>query len=381
MPIPTSEQLDALRMETDPLAEAVVERMIEENGVEEAKRLFDILVRNIDIPFALVPDYVREYMEGQSGAWEGIDLERVRKGQEVFVDYGSTFILVLYFKSLPTCYLNWRGTPVLTHTGRLDGDRGYPEIYSRRIGETAQFLLDCMDPGGLAPGENGVKTVLKVRLVHAAIRHFIRRSDNWKMDLWHEPINQEDLVFTLFSFSITMIEAMDQLGTPMSEQEQEDYYYAWALVGRYLGIQPDLIPTNVADAKALLAFILERQTGAGEDGKFLTGALIAFAEELIVGKVFDNAPEVFLRFFMGEENAKLLGVSGSTGCLGSLLPKILGGVLKTAERLEDRSEPIAQLSNRAGMAVVRGAMKFLNNYKGRPLQVPDRMKEAWGVED
>lgn len=380
MSLPTSSQLDAYRMQTDPVADDIVARLVAENGVQEARRVFDILIRNINIPFAAVPDYVREYMESNSVAQEGVDLEKVRRGQKVFVDYGATFVLILYCKSLPTCYLNGPGAPVLTQTGRLDKNRGYPEIYARRISETAQFLLDTMDPGSLEPGGNGVKTVLKVRLVHAAIRHFIQRGETWKLDEWQLPINQEDLIFTLFSFSYTMIEGMEQLGKAVSSQEAEDYYYAWALVGRYLGIEPELIPTNVADAKALLQLILDRHATPTEDGKVLTGALISFAQELIVGKIFDNTPEVFIRFFMKEEYAEMLGVTGKTGCLGAFLPKIISGVLKASENLEDRSETAAFLSNKAGIGFIKGAIKFTSKYKGTPLRLPESMKEAWKAD-
>lgn len=381
MPLPTHEQLDQYRLQTDPVAAAVIDRLVSEKGEEEARKLFDILIRNIDIPFALVPDYVREYMESNSGPHEGIDLEKVKRGQKVFVDYGATFVLVLYFKSLPTCYLNVKGTPVLTQTGRLDKARGYPEIYARRIAETAQFLLDTMDPGSLEPGGKGVQTVLKVRLVHAAIRHFIRKGENWNEEAWDLPINQEDLVFTLFTFSCTMIEAMAQLGEPVTTQEEEDYYYAWALVGRYLGIEPELIPANATDAKALLEFILERQAGPSEDGRQLTAALMAFAKELIVGKLFDNTPEVFIRFFMGDEYSEMLGVTGKGGCLISMLPKAIGRLMNFAENLEDRSETAAYLSNKAGMGIIKGARTLFNNYKGTPLRVPEDMKAAWGLED
>ncbi len=388
MSLPSHAQLDALRMQTDPVADAIVTRLIEEEGIQEAKKLFDVLVRNIDIPFTKVPDYVREYMEDNSGPWEGIDLERVKRGQKVFEDYGSTFLLVLFFKSLPTCYLNVPGAPVLTQTGRLDKDRKFPETYARRIGETMQFLLDTMALGNLEPGQKGVNTVLKVRLIHATIRAFIQQgatpgSDRkpWNIDEWQMPINQEDLVFTLFSFSIIMVQAMRQLETPMSRQEEEDYYYAWVLVGHYLGIQPDLIPETASEAEQLLELILERHAGAGEDGQQLTAALIAFAEELLWGKVLDATPTIFLQFFMGEKYATMLGVSGKAGCLGGLLPQFLSRWLKASEKLEDKSEPVGVLINQAGMALVRGIMNYMNRYKGGKMRIPEKMKQAWGVEE
>ena len=43
----------------------------------------------------------------------------------------------------------------------------------QRIFETAQFLFDVADEGGLGPEGRGVTTIQKVRLMHGGVRHLL----------------------------------------------------------------------------------------------------------------------------------------------------------------------------------------------------------------
>lgn len=379
MPIPSPQELDAYRNVTDPKAEAVIERLVTEEGPEEARRLFEILIRNVDIPFADVPDYVGDYMRDNGTIPAGIDMERVKRGQQVFHDYGGVFVLALYCKSLPTCYVHSNAVPVLAITGRLDESRGYPEVFARRVLETAQFLLDVMAIGSLEVGESGMNSALKVRLIHAAIRFFIQKSPKWDKDQYQLPINQEDLAYTLMTFSYSLIEALHQLKIPISEQDAEDYFYAWNLVGHLMGVEPSLIPSSVKEGKALLAAIGKRHTGPTEEGVDLTKALIVFIKDLSGNALFENSTEIFIRFFMGEEGAKILGLSDNKGCLAFLLPRVLGRLMGWGERLEDKSESMELLGNKMGMAIIKGAMNQMNRFKGQTFQVPESMQDRWGL--
>lgn len=80
---------------------------------------------------------------------------------------------------------------VLTFSQRLGHDP------YRRLGETGQFVLSVTTRGALGPRGQGIRKVQKVRLLHAAIRHLIRRSPGWPEEELGPPICQEDLAGTL----------------------------------------------------------------------------------------------------------------------------------------------------------------------------------------
>jgi len=379
MPLPSPQELDASRLRTDEEAEAVILQLVEEKGSEEARRIFEILIRNVDIPLIGIPDYVHSFLDRNGTIPPGTDMERVKRGQQVFYDYGGVFVLALYCKSLPTCYLHATAVPVLAITGRLDESRGYPEVFARRVQETAQFLFDVMEIGSLEVGGKGMNAALKVRLIHAAIRYFIQQSPKWDDEKFQKPINQEDLAYTLMTFSYTLIEALHQLKIPISDRDAEDYFYAWRLVGHVMGIEAAFIPNSVKEGRALLAQIGQRHAGPSTEGVDLTAALVAFMKDLGGNSLFENATEIFIRFFMGQESSKMLGLAEQKGCLAFLLPRAFGRMMGWGERLEDRSESMEKLGNKMGMLIIKGAMNQMSRFKGQTLQVPESMQDRWGL--
>lgn len=58
-----------------------------------------------------------------------------------------------------------------------------------------------MDPGSLHPGGSGWAAVLRVRLLHSAVRTRLMGQSDWDKDAWGVPINQEDLLVTQLAFS------------------------------------------------------------------------------------------------------------------------------------------------------------------------------------
>lgn len=375
----TDELLDPKRSIMDPVADALVKRIVEEEGHETARKLFHTLIRNIDMPFDQVPAYVGDYFREQGKVSPQFDQRRILRGQEVFMDLGAWFALALYYKSLPTCYLNWRGVEVLHFTGRTEKGREWPERYARRIVETTQFLLDVMAPDALAPGGNGIATTLKVRMVHASIRYFILAEGEWNAAKLGMPLNQEDLAFTLMTFSVSMVEAMEQLGRPLSPADAEDYFYSWKFIGHILGIDADLIPDSVAEGRALLDRVLERQQGTSLGGRALTSALIEFGDLLLPTRFLDNANDVLLTFFMGDYRAQLLGVHEKKGCLSYFVPVFFRKSLQYQEKLEDRHPYIRAKSDVMGIEIIRNMQRRMNKLKGQGLRVHDAYKKRWGI--
>lgn len=377
----TNELLDRQRLIQDPVADELVNRLVEEFGSDQAKRFFEILIRNIDIPFDQVPPYVKDYIDKMAYPPANTDLARVRKGQQVFYDLGAVFALILYFRSLPTTYLDWRGCEVLRITGRLDSTRSWPDTYARRVGETTQFLLDAMTAGSLDPHGKGVQTVLKVRLVHASIRHFVSRHPDWDESKLGKPINQEDLAYTLLTFGLAMVEGIRLMKIPMTDEQAEDYHYAWKVVGHYLGIDPNLIPENLSEAREQMKVMEARLHGPSEAGTSCTKALVDFSKQtMLPGELFDNTPEHLIRYFIGDEKADLLGLPHHKGCL-SFLPIFLAKYLGALEKVEDRGLGLQKAGNKIGIGIVKAFMKRFRSIKGRGLEMPEDLEAAWGIAE
>ena len=76
--------------------------------------------------------------------------------------------LLLQLATMPTLYAASHAVKVLSFTARLERHA------HRRSIETAQMVFDTMHPDGFAPRGAGRRSVQKVRLIHATVRHFVR---------------------------------------------------------------------------------------------------------------------------------------------------------------------------------------------------------------
>src|SRR6187549_451702 len=127
--------------------------------------------------------------------------------------------MLLCCYSLPSSYAARKGVQVLHRTAYL------AKRPNRRLFETAQFIVDVLSPGGLGPLGHGQRTAQKVRLMHAAIRHLILHDPNtrWPADDLGVPINQEDLLGTLMTFTWLILDGLSRLGVRLTPQEQQAY--------------------------------------------------------------------------------------------------------------------------------------------------------------
>ncbi|KZS98153.1 hypothetical protein SISNIDRAFT_480934 [Sistotremastrum niveocremeum HHB9708] len=137
-----------------------------------------------------------------------------------------------------------------------------------RLFETMQFVLDVMgcstreDPSAihfLAPGGEGWKSALRVRLLHGvARRRILDRSPQNGFSIEEEglPINQEDLAATLAGSSIApliCLTRLPHLSLPSPEEEQA-YIDTWRHIGYYLGISPLILERHFANKKVATKF-------------------------------------------------------------------------------------------------------------------------------
>jgi len=232
---------------------------------------------------------LRDWLCGGPPLPDWVDRARIRAGQEFFCEWALPICTSLFCASLPTGYAASNGVQVLALTSDLaTGDM------RRRIAETAQMLIDVMDlgthsPEALEPGGQGHVTARGVRLLHAVVRQAIMSSPavahtcdeavspRW-CPAWGHPVNQEDLLGTLLTFSVVVLHALDQLGVPYDADAAESYVHVWCLVGMVLGIEPGLLPLTRAEAEDLAATIFRRQHAPSAAGRRLMTVLLTEME-------------------------------------------------------------------------------------------------------
>src|SRR4051794_39165282 len=103
--------LKSLRSECDPLADAVVKKMMEKSEIDTINRLFLSLEKN-NASTSSLPDYFQEYLTNTSQLPNWIDKKKIKKAQELYQLHGLEISMVLLFKSLPQSYCCAHGAKV-----------------------------------------------------------------------------------------------------------------------------------------------------------------------------------------------------------------------------------------------------------------------------
>lgn len=299
---------------------------------------------------------------------EPMDPVKLEIVESLFAVYGGEISASLLLASLPNAYAAEAGAAVLAQTGELKSHA------RRRIGETAQLVVDVLFPSSerlyeveglvvtpqtpsLLPGGRGYVRARTTRLTHAVVRELVTRGATWGPDdpagvprhprvRRGVPINQEDLLGTLGTFTVTTFEVMAKLGIPWNDEAEAAYLHHWDRVGELLGIgtadvvaklkgfdlpdeyQTALRPKSVVEARQLQELIRERcwpmpvhnvELGpfTNQNGKLLVRSLLDELQEAMP-RGMERVPIFVMRYLVHDSAHELLGLGGG-GVPDSLL--------------------------------------------------------------
>ena len=371
--------LDRMRETVDAPADAVAATLCESGAHRQVAQLIKSRQMWDDDgePSRVLPGDIRDYMKVASALPRWHDPRAIAEAEAFFVLYGLASSTLLACASLPQCYVMKHGTEVLAYTKFLQVDPG------RRIRETAQMVMDVMCPGGLKPGGRGVRATMKVRVMHSIVRHMIDHdpraaanpSDPVLRAQFGRPINQEDMVYTLMTFSYVVIDGFKTMGHAMTEAQREGYIHCWNVVGYLMGIREDLLPARYADAKELFEAIQRRQHGESPAGQKLTAALLKAVEDSIPGSHHDPLVATLTRRLVGDATADSLGIARASGLSRLRLAAVLGAWSLSARLLSrfygDRPFRFASEKLHKAIMVKMGGME------GMPFEVPPEFVQRW----
>ncbi|UFH56033.1 oxygenase MpaB family protein [Spirosoma sp. KNUC1025] len=373
----TVDFLESKRKRTDPLADSVITKIIDRGQKDQVNRLFNIIVNDDGSLPPGLPDEVRDYFEKTASLPPWADKDLIALGQQIYIRHGVLIGVLLSFKSLPECYACAKGAMVLYYTGRLNEQSGAMNAYSRRIAETAEFVLYAMSPDGLSPQGRGIRAAQKVRLIHAVIRYYLRQK-GWDSATFDEPINQEDMAGTLMSFSALILEGLELLHVKLSDTEKEAYMHCWRVIGYIMGLDDDLLPNNAADALALGHAILNHQAAPSEQGKSLMSALFDFIHKLSPSFIEPETNVEMMRFTMGNDLADMLGVPPAPQKdIDSLASKVRF-VAEVGEVL-DHTLLLAMLIQGVSKLLLQAQINYMDDNQQLDFYIPESLTKDWGL--
>ncbi|GAA3908265.1 oxygenase MpaB family protein [Streptomyces lacrimifluminis] len=365
----TQASMDALRTEGDELADATVATLFERGEVGK----FNTLMRYVstvgqDLPEGL-PDVAREYLNATSTPPAWVDWGEMEKARLFFIDNNVHISTALSFASMPACY-------VLPHVAKLLSSTHSLKYPSKRMAETGQFTVYLMQPGAFEAGSRFIPAAQKVRLLHASIRHHLKREDRWDTAALGTPICQEDMIGGQMMFSIQVLDALHRLGIHMSNEGAESYYYAWRVVGAILGIDQDHVPQDLQTAREFSDLYMTRHMGPSEEGAQLTRQLIDLYEEVVPGTFFDPIVSALIRYLIGDTCADWLQVPRTTW---DTVVKVAPALLGVLETVEDHSPLAGWALDRLGH--LTSVLELSSLTRGRVMHyaIPEQLKNDFGV--
>jgi hypothetical protein len=327
---------------------------------------------------------VSEFVEAIEPWPDWADADLVRRGQQVFCDWGPQLGLGLWMASLPADYACARGAEPLVRTARLTLSP------KRRYIETGQMIIDAMTPDALAPGAPGYVAVRRVRVMHAAVRHVLLHADEvvgaraagvepWDTKLYGVPLNQHDLLGCLFSFSVVGIDALRRAGVRLCDADAEAYIHVWNLVGHQIGIEEGLLPLDLSDARTLWESQKKNEYRRSEAGCELTAAAIEAMHDLFGNNfLMRGIPAAGIRHYLGNETAGLLGVPRADP-LGRAFFVMVGLVDTVYERTISRVPRTRSLTALLGLLMLHGFVNFERDGERPSFEISDELKKAWGI--
>jgi hypothetical protein len=296
---------------------------------------------------------------------------------------------ILCCASLPECYLDREGVPVLAATQRLEA-----HTY-RRIWETSHMVVSVMQPDGLSKGP-GVEYCQRVRLMHAAIAHLllapssevgtadqlghVLAARDWDAARLGTPLNQEDLAYVLLTFSYVGLRGLATLGVKTTPEEREAYVHAWNVIGALLGVREELLAGSYDEARVLFERIRARRRGASPDGQALTRSLVAWMEEMMP-EPLRHVPAQLICALIGDKDAALLGVR--RGFWGRMGQAVVVGALRLLSHVVDdvqRHSPLRHASEAVFQALVRRIWNEDARWQGELFAIPPALQESWNLK-
>jgi hypothetical protein len=202
-----------------------------------------------------------------------------------------------------------------------------------------------------------------------------------------QPINQEDLVYTLLTFGLAIPEGLRSWGCHLSDDDCEAFLHTWLLVGHIMGIRDDLLPDDYASAKELFSVIKGRQAIGTDMGKKLTKSLEFFLAEYLPKRMRPDVPMMLIETLLPPENLAMIKPrdSAQPTSANRLLLKMSFFFVRwyyTFKAIIVHHVPVAGHVLGSSFAIAGDALidSWRDGYDRRPFYIPDNATGGWRRE-
>ncbi|MBH1988307.1 MAG: DUF2236 domain-containing protein [Burkholderiales bacterium] len=256
-------------MQGDPLADQLVAWM-QASGMRAAWAQVN---QAIEAGVTAVPDAspaLRAFFEHVERLPDWVDEQRLIRGAQVCGLGGRAGMRALAVTGLMAGYQLAAVNQTLLATGALEKGA------ARRIAETTKWWIDVTEPGAMLRGGDGFKSTLRVRVIHALVRHHVSQQTTWDEADLGVPVNQTDMQATYLGFSVVYLLGLKLVGIPLSREDKAAVMHLWRCIAWVNGVDESLLHDLADGERSGMAWLFKNllsQRMADADSARLAQAL------------------------------------------------------------------------------------------------------------
>ena len=112
-------------------------------------------------------------------------------------------------------------------------------------------MMEIFLPGGLYRDGDGWKLSVRIRIVHARLRHLLNHSEEWNSEVWGAPISAAHLGYATSAFSARLLLHMKTLDAKYNDEEHASFMAVWRYTGYLMGVPETILFRDAEEALQL----------------------------------------------------------------------------------------------------------------------------------
>ena len=306
-PVISDAVLDRMRGIGDPAADRVVAELTARGQLPAVNRLLRQWVYNDQpLPSGLPSDLV-SFIDTARKLPSWADLTRITTAAQ-FGQAHMSYLALAYSMGVSTAAFTY---PILASV--FDPNVGILLDFQKRLLGSLKLISGVYDPDAFGPHGQIIPDLVKVRLMHAAVRDYLDDS-RWDRARWGVAISQEAMLVETWLFGVYALNTMQGFGIQIPADVAADFLHTWRVEGAMLGVPAGAMPADLPTANALFSQLADRDQWGSPQGRYLLNTFIDQASKYMSGPGgVDISPILIsvIRCVLGPRLADMIGVPKS----------------------------------------------------------------------
>ena len=149
-----------------------------------------------------------------------------------------------------------------------------PESARRRLMQNNRHLMEVFFPGGMERDGDGWKLSMRLRFVHARVRHLLANSGTWDAGHYGMPISAAHMGLATTVFSMRLLHHAALVGAVFNEDEEASVMQVWRYAGTVMGVPEGILFVDRDHARRLFEIAHLCEPEPDSDAASMANALI-----------------------------------------------------------------------------------------------------------